>query len=63
LPKTALLRVLVDLGATRRFAAAHDIDCRLLAAHQLADDFVDKSFFEKRRKPFGHFHTIVARGS
>ena len=56
LAETALLRVLVDLRATRRIAAAHDIDRRLLAAHQLADDLVDQPFLEQRGKPFGYFH-------
>ena len=47
LPKAALRGFLVDLGAERFAAAAHDEDRRLLAAHQLAHHRVDQALFDQ----------------
>ena len=48
LAETALLGVLVDLGAADLVAAADDIDGRFLAAHQLAQHLVDQAFDHQR---------------
>src|SRR6185369_2046281 len=59
LAETALVRVLVDLGATDVLAAANDIDGGFLAAHQLAKHLVYKAFFNEGGESFRSFHGSV----
>ena len=56
LAEAALVGFLVDLGAARLVAAAHHVDHRLLAAHQLAHDRVDQAFVDQRLQSLGWFH-------
>ncbi len=56
LAEVALLGVLVDLGAANLVAAADHVDRGLLAAHQLAGDFVDQAFFGQRNESGRDFH-------
>ena len=59
LAEAALLGVLVDFRAARGVAAAHHVDGGFLAAHQLADDFVDQAFFDQREQTFRSFHATA----
>ena len=54
-PEGALFGFLVDLGAADFLAAAHDEDDRFLAAHELAEDFVDEAFLDQRKQSFRGF--------
>ena len=56
LAKTALVGFLVDLGAARVIAAAHDIHHGFLAAHQLANHGVDQSLFNEGLQSWRCFH-------
>jgi len=60
LAEAALLRILVDLRTTDRIAAADYVYGGFLAAHQLADDFVDQALFDEREQTFGCLHAATA---
>jgi hypothetical protein len=46
--EAALVGFLVNLRATDLVATTHDVDDGFLAAHELADDFVDEAFLDER---------------
>ena len=56
LAKAALGGLFVDLGAAGFLAAAHHVNHRLLATHELAHYAVNQAFFYQRLKAFRRFH-------
>ncbi len=56
LAEAALVRLFVHFRAAHLAAAAHDVDHRFLAAHELAHDFVDEAFLDQRQQSCGGFH-------
>jgi hypothetical protein len=61
LAKAAVGGFFINLGAQRLFAAAHHVDDRFLAAHQLAHHGVDEAFFNQRLQSFRRFHGRILR--
>ncbi|MDT4846818.1 hypothetical protein FQZ97_808530 [compost metagenome] len=60
LAEAALVGFLVDLGAARVLAAAHDVHHGLLAAHELAHDAVDQPFVDEGLQSGGCLHACAS---
>src|SRR6185369_3856897 len=60
LTEATLRRLLVDLGAARLVAAAHDIGHSFLAAHELANERIDQAFVNERLKAGRGFHGALS---
>jgi hypothetical protein len=56
LTKTALVGLFINLGATNFVAALDDVDHRLLAAHQLAENAVHQAISDQRLNSARRFH-------
>jgi hypothetical protein len=67
LPKAAVRRLLVDLGAARDaravVRASHHVRLRFLAAHELANDGVDEAFVHEGLEAGRGFHAVTVRFS